>query len=200
MANYLCIFSAPDGHIEFMRAHNGVSRDYLAGEPPDLERTPAPERSLFDRLFGRNSEIPEPDSVKVPDNWPDREPDVAEMEVNHRNVDLYHWMLNKTAEPVVGVGSIFQTWFYKTHSAIPLDDYNEDFAFTSDQLPALLSLVETVTPESIDAAFSGWCAANNKEYESSAEANSAFHDEFMNLAEFLRQSIQKKHGLVWVVS
>ena len=200
MANYLCMFSAPDEHIKFMSVHSdpGIARDYYMGEPPDFGE---PKKlSFIDRILGRKVNNIDPSQIEVPEDWPTKEAEVIDIEINHRNVDLYHAILNQTSEPVEGSGSIFQTWFHSTHCAINLDSVNEDFAFIHDQLPELLSLVKSVTEETLQVALRNWYVENGMEYDTSMEEVKEMYDEFINFEHYLKSAIEKKHGLVWVVS
>jgi len=202
MANYLVIFTAPRSHVEFMRTHRGTSRNYYAGEPPDFRETEPKRSSFLDRVMGRHlpASSASADAAKVPADWPQSEAKVADIEINHRNVDLYHRILNKTSTFVVGSGSIFQTWLHAEHDAIPLDDDNEDFAFLPEQLPELLALVESVTPESLLESFQEWCRDEGKDHQPTIEEATEMHSGFVSFANYLQRAIERHHGLVWVVS
>lgn len=200
MANYLVMFSAPENHIDFMLKNSGVSRDYYVGEPPEPEE-PEPEKvSVLARLFGKKPKDVEPTLVVPPDDWPEGDADTIDIEINHRNVDLYHWILNQTPDPVDGSGSIFQTWFHPTHAALSLDNCSEAFAFKPSQLPELLLLVQRVTPELVKDAFTGWCAAEGKDHVPTLEEATEMYEGFLNFGAYLKTAIAKQHGLVWVVS
>ena len=85
-------------------------------------------------------------------------------EINHRNVDLYHLILNGAADFVTGSGSIFQTWLEtasnRTHAAIDITGDNEHFAFHSGQLPELAELLSSVDAESVRSRYTQWLRAN----------------------------------------
>lgn len=193
MANYLCIFSAPNEHIAFLMQHPETTYNYYLGDPPEFEESSASLVSnLLQKLFGSNTNTPP--SPAVPDDWPTEEREIFGPEVNHRNVDLFHCILNNTNESVSGSGSLFQTWFSPTHSAIELD--GESFAFKSEQLPELLDLVKAVTPESVQKS----CPLSSQNYEPDLEEAQMIVDEFQHFAQSLEKTIQQGHGIIWVSS
>jgi len=202
MTNLFIMFSAPAHHIEFMRKHPGTAGYYREGEPPETPTITPKRLSWFDRLMGKKPEPPPPPPapIEAPADWPRQPASEPDIEVNHRNIDLYHRILNGTPEPVTGAGSIFQTQFHGTHDATPLDDCAQDFAFFPEQLPQLLSLVEAVTPESLRHAFHEWCKAKGEDHEPTLEEAIGMHEELMGFAGYLKAAIAKKHGLVWFVN
>ena len=126
MAHSFGAFAVPDAHITFLAAHPGSVHDYREGVPP---------KNLA--------------ADQVPDWWPNAECEsLGGWSINHRNTDLYHWILNGGPELVTHAGSIFQTWYTDTHGAIGLDPHNERFAFLPGQLPELrpASFVRKATP------------------------------------------------------
>ena len=161
MANYLVMFSAPNEHIDFMTKYPGVARDYYVGQPPEPYEQELEKVSFIGRLLGKKPKLIEREPISAPPDWPKDDADCVDIEINHRNVELYHWILNQTPEPVEGAGSIFQTWFHSNHAAISLDSYNEDFAFTSDMesnsVPSLLlvslELAPQLTPSKVKDEF-----------------------------------------------
>ncbi len=199
MANYLVMFSAPKKHIEYMSNHSGVSRHYYMGEPP-VVKVPIPQNIILKKIFKRNVEFVMRSPTEIPVDWPETYADVVDIEIHHRNVDLYHWILNQTDKTVDGAGSIFQTWIDTKHDALSLDCYNEDFAFLPDKLPELLTLVEAVTPEVIRNVFKEWCQKNGKPHNPTIEEAKEMHIGFLNFSQYLRNAISRSHGLVWVVS
>lgn len=202
MSNPFIVFSAPASHIEFMRKHPETSGYYYAGELPQAETIEPKPPSWLDRLRGRKPEPPPPppEVPEPPADWPRQPPSVLDIEINDRNVDLYHWILNKTRDPVAGAGSIFQTKYHDQHDATRLDDHDQDFAFYPDQLPELLSLVEAVTPESLHHAFYEWCKVKGKDHEPTLQEATEMHQEFVTFRDFLQAAIARNHGLVWFVN
>lgn len=133
MALGFLVCVAPDDHISYLQQHQGLVHSYLDGTiPPDSDA-----------------------SSPLPEWWPKQAPESLDAwNVNHRNADLYHWILNGGPELVTGGGSIFQTWYEPNYSAaVKLDKYNERFAFHSDQISELASLVAGVTIKSVLTAF-----------------------------------------------
>ena len=170
-------FSVPDAHIDFLAAHPGWVHDYLDGT--------APKDAAADSL---------------PEWWPSEEQEsMGGWGVNHRNADLYHWILNRSPAPVAGAGCLFQTQYdADSVSAIKLDAYNERFAFRSGQLGELLGLVEPVTVPTVLEAFVSWCKAYGKPYEDLDEyACQPFVDEFTNFADGLRDAIARGNGIIF---
>ena len=116
MAHRFGAFSVPDSHVSFLSQHHNLVHDYLEGVRP-------------------NGEIAD----QLPSDWPAQPLEsLGSWSINHRNVDLYHWILNGGPELASGGGSIFQTWYEPDqHSALKLDKYNERFAFHANQLVEL---------------------------------------------------------------
>lgn len=170
-------FVVPAAHIAFLAAHPDAVHDYLeAGKPANLAED------------------------ALPADWPEAPPEfLGGWGINHRNVDLYHWILNGSAEPVSGAGSIFQTWYLPDqHSALSLDPYNERFAFPPEQLPALAALAEAVTVPAVLKAFGDWCKRQGQPWEDLDEyACQPFVDEFAHFARGLRGAIARGQGIVW---
>ena len=125
--------------------------------------------------------------------------EIGPAECIHRNVDLYHLILNGTADFVVGSGSIFQTWLTnEQHSAIVLI-HGEVFAFKNHQIPELLRLVSGVTAELVQARFTQWLRnTGDKDYSPGIEESEETASEFRKFGEALQEAVKKSHGLVWV--
>lgn len=121
------------------------------------------------------------------------------MEINHRNVDLYHAILNKTMEFVEGAGTIFQSWMTNEHSAINLDSSGyENFAFYPHQLPELLSLVKAITHDSTREAYVEWCQSEENDFEPDLDDSTELYEEFLTFEKYLESTIEKGYGLVWL--
>jgi hypothetical protein len=170
-------FAVPDAHIDYLLTHPGSVHDYLEGKAP-----------------------PEVSTATLPEGWPTQPlEDLGSWGLNHRNADLYHWILNGGVELVTGAGSIFQTWYAPDqHAAIKLDALNERFAFRSSQLPELLTRVDQVTVPTVLTAFRAWCESQGQDGSDLDEyACQPFVDEFTNFGMGLKQAISRGHGLVW---
>jgi hypothetical protein len=174
MANYFYVFAAEDAHIEFLKNHPPSVANYVSGEKPDVAVADV-----------------------VPSNWPGSalEP-IGFTDAIHRNVDLYHWILNAKPDSVSGSGSLFQTWFTSEHSAIELD--GESFAFMSDQVHDLAVLVNKVDVPSVLKVFTAWCDRKGKNYVPDAAECESLVDEFKTFGQNLEGVMAKGLGLVWV--
>ncbi len=125
-------------------------------------------------------------------------------EINHRNADLFHLILNGTQDFVTGSGSIFQTWLQsandRTHSAIDLTGDNEHFAFYSKQLPDLAALTAAVDINAVIARFTQWLRSNGDDYTPSDVECDTMAKEFAAFTAGIQEAISKSHGLIWVSS
>lgn len=101
---------------------------------PDLSQ------GFFSRLLGKQP-------PELPDNWPGHELDAYSSEINHRQVNIFHSILNGTNDNVENVGSIFQTWFRPRHDSPAIVIDGENFAFLSNDVRQLLKLITSSTPE-----------------------------------------------------
>jgi hypothetical protein len=179
MALGFLVCAAPDSHISYLQQHQGLVHSYLDGTTPT------------------DSNI----SFSLPEWWPKQPPEILDSwGINHRNTDLYHWILNGGPDLVTGGGSIFQTWYEPGHSAsvVNLDKYNERFAFHSEQISELASLVAGVNVKSVLKAFVEWCKSQGKRYEDLDEsACESFVAEFRAFENLLNDAIRKGYGLIW---
>lgn len=177
MATGFSAFVAPDSHIAFLAQNPGLVHAYIDGEMPEMT-----------------------ESVTLPEGWPSQELEsLGGWGINHRNVDLYHWILNGGPELVEGGGSIFQTWYEPDkHSAVKLDTYNERFGFYAAQLDELATLAEAISVGSVLRAFTDWCKSQGKSSDNLDEyACEPFVEEFSMFAEGLREAIKRGHGIIW---
>ncbi len=202
MANYLCVFSAPDVHINFIAENPESLYAYVEGHLPDLNLPTPPKKTLWQRLTGKvpSSETPS----ELPVDWPTREASMFGPEINHLNVDLYHLILNGTTDFVTGSGSIFQTWlqtpYDNTHSAIDLTGDNENFAFRSNQLPELLSLLSSIEPDKVRECYTQWLSSVGDDYVPSSSECSDIAIEISEFTSAIREAVNKSHGLIWICS
>jgi len=179
MALGFLVCAAPDSHVSWLRQHPGLVHAYLDGTaPPDSEMSPA-----------------------LPDWWPRQPPESHDAwDINHRNTDLYHWILNGGPGLVTGGGAIFQTWYEPDHSAsvVKLDECNERFAFHSGQINELASLVAGVNIKSALKAFIEWSESQGRRYENLNEsACQSFVVEFKALGDLLDAAMRKGYGIIW---
>ena len=175
MANNFYLIAAPDAHIDFLASHSENLEQYIAGERP----------------FG---------GPGVPVDWPTQQArPIGPSNAIDRNVGLYHWILNGQEEFVEGSGTIFQTWLTNQHSAIDLSGgANESFAFKSNQVPALIGLVQRVDERGVQSAFSGWLQRHGENTAVTAEECRAFVEEFSKFSTKLEEAVGKNIGLVWI--
>ncbi|MGS0673805.1 hypothetical protein [Shewanella sp. 125m-1] len=161
MALCLNIFSLPNEHIRFLKAHPQTLDAYLQGQKPqaDVFQERGSLLSKIAKLMAGSG------AQSLPNDWPEHEAMMIGPDANHRNVDLYHYILNNTEERVKGAGSLFQTWLDITHhDAIKMDADNESFAFESHRLPALVSLLSVLDECRVRDRFDAWLAIHNPDY------------------------------------
>lgn len=179
MAVGFLVCVAPDSHIAYLREHPGFVHDYIDGTEP------------------KDSGL----SSALPPWWPKQAPDVhGSWSVNHRNADLYHWILNHAPTLVTGAGAIFQAWYEPDHSdvVIKLDGHNERFALSSDKIAELSALVAGVTLASVRHAFVEWCKSQGKNHEDIDDyACEPFVEEFQQLREMLVTATRNGDGIIW---
>jgi hypothetical protein len=197
MANYLCIIPALDSHIEFIHTHPQALSAYLDGEQPDLKESP-PKPSLWQKLTGRLPEATPP--PETPDGWPTSECMLVGDAVNHRNVDLFHRILNGTDKLVTGGGTLFQTWLESgdapKHSAIDLTRASEDFAFMSDQVAEIAEQLSRIDLDMVRTGFQQWLTQQGKTYEVSDDECVDILDEFKRFADSAKEAVQQSKGLM----
>lgn len=193
MANYFCIFSASDPHIRFLADNPEALWNYVDGQRPD---PPMPKKpGMLKKLFGRASG-PAP-IAEIPNDWPTEEARMIGPEINHRNVDLYHRILNGGEEFVSGVGTIFQTWLTpRNHGAIAIG--GENFAFTSEFIPLLQRLVSLVDPVRVNEQYSAWLKKDDKDHVPGGEECEGFVKEFADLSQELQAIVAAGNGIVWI--
>lgn len=200
MANYLCISPISDANIDFIHAHPEALSNYLDGQEPDLTPSVAPKLSLWQRIRG-NVPVPPP-TPTIPDDWPTSECHLIGETVNHRNVDLFHLILNGTKEFVSGSGAFFQTWLESgdtcQHSAIDLTHGNQDFAFKSDQVPELATLLSQVGMDMVKSGFNKWLHTRGESYEATDEECAEIFEEFRIFAATANTAVEQSLGLMWV--
>ncbi|MCG9738070.1 hypothetical protein L1D32_07875 [Shewanella insulae] len=196
MASYLCAFTAPDEHINFLLNNPDHLFSYVEGELPEL---PKVKQSLLERLFGRPTQL----SNRIPKNWPSSEVEMIGPVIHHRNVDLHHWILNGQQEFVSGSGTIFQTWLMNKqeadHAALDIGGDNENFAFLSSQIPELFDLVKKVNEKQVREVFSAWFKFNGKNEIPTNHECEEITNEYQMFAMKLAEGIESGKGLIWIL-
>lgn len=168
------VYELPESHIDFLSRHQGSICAYVDGEKP------------------------EESTASLPEGWP-TEPlhTIVALNANHRNVELYHWILNGSPALVRGGEAIFQTWFKPDDCSLTkLDGGNEAFGISASQVKRLANLTSDVDLARVKAAFSGWCLSEGKDYVPDEPACVPFVDEFNAFGRRLTSTILKQYGLV----
>src|SRR6185369_118434 len=163
----------------FLQQHQGFVHSYLEGGLPVELKS----------------------SESVPEWWPPTQPQMLDSwNINYRNTDLYHWILNRKPDLVIGSGSIFQSWHAPEHPAsfVKLDKHNERFALYSEHVGELSLLVGRVNVETVLEAFTEWCKSQGKEWRHlDQQACEPFVEEFKALGDLLVEALRKQHGIIW---
>lgn len=122
-------------------------------------------------------------------------------EINHRNVDLYHRILNGGEEFVSGAGTIFQTWHTpRNHGALNIGGDGENFAFTSELIPPLQRLVSRVDPIRVNEQYSAWLKKEGKDHVPGSEECEYFVKQFADLSQELQAIVAAGYGIMWISS
>ncbi len=119
-------------------------------------------------------------------------------EINHGNVDLFHWILNGSRRLATGPGSIFQTWFSDYHGAIDLTGDREAFALEADQLPALAELFGAVSKEAAAERFVSWLRRRGGADNPNDDDVEAIWSDFRFVGHQVNDCVEKGLGLIWV--
>lgn len=176
MASDFSVYATPASIIDFLHANPGSVQAYLEGNAPDS----VPEATL-------------------PADWPAEPPkSFGSWGINHRNCDLYHWILNGSGELTTGSGCIFQTWFEPDQSdALKLDDSNERFAFRPDLVVGLAELVDRIHVTGVMKSFVAWGKAQGKHFDVDEDECASFIEEFGMFRNYLTDAIRRGDGIVW---
>jgi hypothetical protein len=174
--------------------HPEALYDYFQGEQPKLKPAPTAKPNLWQRITGKLPPVTA--KLNVPSDWPEQEVAQIGPEINHRNADLAHCILNGTLDAVVGSGSIFQTWFMKEHSAINLD--GENFAFSNDQLPELAQLLGQVDTARVMTGFKQWLLKEGDNHEPSEEECEQIFKEYRQFHAAIKEAIERDQALIWI--
>ena len=181
MALYMFFHVVPDSHIEFLSKHSETFRPYMEGREPEFRR------SLFDKLFGREVEL------NLPNNWPRNELEGFCPEVNHRQIEYFHYLLNGTQDRVHHSGCIFQTWFDPRFKSVAVTIDGENFALKSEDI---LDLKERIQNISEDELFGRYRKVVDD--PSMFTSDKAFlTDAFNEISSACDKALEKKEGLMW---
>ena len=181
MASYMFFHVVPDSHLDFLHEHPEAFRAYMEGRAPEIRR------SLLDKLFGREIEL------NVPDNWPTNELEGFSPEVNHRQVEYFHYLLNGTSERVDHTGCIFQTWFAPGHKTVAVSIDGENFALHSKRVPELKKRIGELTREDLLERYRK--AVDDKVLSESDEE--FLRDVFSEISAACDKALEERAGLMW---
>lgn len=196
MANYFLTIPVKDSLIDFIKQSPDTIWEFAEGVPPKVQTKTLPPPSFWQRLLGKTQETPP--EIPVPIDWPSS-PAKLVTEINHRNVDLYHWALNGSSDSVSHSGSLFQTWVTGTqHSAIDLTGHNEHFAFYSSQIPELLILFKNLSRTGVNLCFADWYREQGNTDELEDSDYQVVWDDLMALQKQIAECEANKQGLIWM--
>ena len=194
MALCLNVFALPNEHILFLKEYPLVVDDYIYGESPEIEVKKPKFRSFFAKFTKEKSQC-------LPNNWPTSEVKMIGPLANHRNIELYHYILNGTNKSVEGSGSLFQTWFdLNQHSAIKMDNSNGNYAFNSEQLPDLFTLLNGLNDKVITKRFDEWLSINDVSDKPNELVYKEVIDGCVSFKEGVAEAVEKGLGLMWTAS
>jgi hypothetical protein len=180
MASYMFFHVVPDSHLEFLREHPETFLPYMEGREPMMRR------SMLDKLLGRET------CLNLPEDWPTEEPEGFSPEVNHRQVQDFHYLLNGTKERVGHSGCIFQTWFAPRHKTVTITIDGENFALASEQVLDLKERIETLSDEELLARHQGLG------YTELPDPDKQFlKDVFSEIHAACDKALEKRAGLMW---
>ncbi|GIU45533.1 hypothetical protein TUM4438_19230 [Shewanella sairae] len=197
MALRFNVFALPDEHIQFLQLYPLSIEAYLLGKQPSANLLKAPAKQAWRLRLARL--INGKKSQQIPVSWPSASVEMIGPNVSHRNVDIYHYILNNTENRVKGAGSLFQTWIdINDHDAIKMAADGESFAFKSHDLCSLQPLLTALNAQTIRSRFDAWLLIHNPDY---VPQESEYQEITSGIATFSRkvtEAIDKKLGLMWV--
>lgn len=197
MALCLNVFSLPDTHISFLKQQPHTLQDYLLGRvPAKLTCAKAKHQSVLRRLL---TFLTGAKKRSLPLDWPRQDVTMIGPDVNHRNVDLYHYILNNTEERVNGAASLFQTWLApNNHDAINMDAENESFAFRSRTASQLSALLTQLDEQTIRDRFNAWLNQHNPDYIPQEAEYQQMIGGFERFKVNVVSAVEQNRGLMWV--
>lgn len=184
----MSIFALNDSQIEFIKRHPESLFSFIEGEKPEINTGFV---SKYSRLLSNKAQV-----LK---DWPIEPVEMINPVVTHKNVELYHYLLNGTDEIVFGAGSLFQTWFnIKEHSAISMDSCNDNFAFSSAQIPELLGLLNDLSFGVFKSRFDKWFQIKDLELYETEESYQETYRALIKFRNGVEIAVRNKHGLMWI--
>lgn len=189
MASYFTIFSLPDHHIDYLKQNEDEIFEYMDGELVCRKTTQKLKRLIFKALNLTHKNI----------DFPTQPVETFNPDINHKSVPAFHFILNGTTDFILGAGTIFQTWLSTdTHSAINMDNMNENFAFKSEMIPDLLKIVNQLTDSKIKSRYCEWFSVNYPEHTPCDIELSELCADFVTFRNGLKHAVQNKLGIMWV--
>lgn len=180
MASYMFFHVVPDSHLEFLREHPETFLPYMEGREPKIRR------SMLDKLFGRETRL------DIPEDWPTEELEGFSSEVNHRQVEDFHYLLNGTKERVGHSGCVFQTWFAPRHKTVTITIDGENFALDNTQVLDLRKRIATLSSEELVSRY------EELGHEELSDPDKQFlSDVFSEIRAACDKALEKRAGLMW---
>jgi len=120
--------------------------------------------------------------------------DLLAIGVNHRNVDIFHYILNDATQSIEGPCGLFDTWRNGSrHSNSRLTD--ESFGMQSSDVKTLFERLCSLNDGVVSKRWDAWKEAHNI----GKDNDPAFFPEcFGHLREFFKQAVLQKGAVVWV--
>ena len=172
--------------LEFLQANPSCLSAFLKGGMP-VEKP-----SFFGKLFGDK-----PKSVSLPADWPS-EPIGQCVEIDHRQVSLWHYLLNGTHDSKPGVANLFQTWIKGGDGcAIRLNSRGSDdvFAHTPAHSVELVAYLADLADELIEKRLNDFDPEASQEDLDNAMEDVLFSRQC--LLEVYTEARDSKKGVIW---
>lgn len=193
MALHFNMFLLPNEHIRFLKANPYAVDAYLQGKAPGLAHINQTLMAKVITILKGGIE------QTIPKDWPSASIAMIGPEVDHRNVEQHHYILNNTEAWVKGAGSVFQTWLdINNHDAIKMDANNESFAFEAQLLPALQRLLADLNEQTLRQRFDAWLFIHNPDYQVQEAEYQQLWLGYQRFKTNITQAVERGLGLMWV--
>jgi hypothetical protein len=116
---------------------------------------------------------------------------------NHRNVDIFHFLLNGTHASVPGSLGIFSSWCGDMEMYVSYRIDDECFGMYSRDVTKLLSALEDLTEEKIRERWVQWQVQKGIDPEKDDDPD-FFPESFGYFQEYCAQTVQAGNALIWV--
>ena len=116
---------------------------------------------------------------------------------NHRNVEIFHFLLNGTRASVPGPLGLFLTWLgdVEVDASYRIDD--ESFGMVSSDVTALVSALEDLTDERIRERWRQWQEQKGIDPEKDGDLD-FFPVSFGLFRKYCTQAMHSGKAIVWV--